>query len=108
LANGWRTEGIIVAIGSDQRRRERRPLIKTVFAESQVDTVLDLLDLTDMAWHDCYGPRELEIPPAVLDDMLLLANGDVEALVRIAREAVIDFRDLRLAADRERERDKRG
>jgi hypothetical protein len=92
-----------VAIGSEQRRRERRPRIKASFARSQVETVLDLLHLTDMAWHDCYGPRELEIPPAVLDDMLLLAHGDVEALVRIAREAVIDFRDVRVAADRERD-----
>lgn len=91
-----------MAVGSDQRRRERRPRIKSLFARSQVETVLDLLQLTDMAWHDCYGPRELEIPPGVLDDMLLLAHGDLDALVRIAREAVLDFRDVRVAADRRR------
>lgn len=55
-----------------------------------------------MAWHDCYGARELEIPPTVLDDMLLLARGDLEALIRIALRAVVDFRDVRVAADSER------
>jgi hypothetical protein len=35
--------------------------------------VLDLLQLMDMAWHDCYGPREVEVPTAVLDDVLLLS-----------------------------------
>ena len=56
----------------------------------------------DMAWHDCYGPRELETPPQVLDDILLLANGNLATLIRVAREAVLDFRDVRVAADRER------
>jgi hypothetical protein len=55
-----------------------------------------------MAWHDCYGPRELEVPAAVLDDILLLAHGDIATLVRLARAAVIDFRDVRMAADAER------
>ncbi|MFG2110871.1 hypothetical protein [Micromonospora chersina] len=42
-----------------------------------VPAALDLLHLTDMAWHDCYGPRELEIPPQVLDEVLLLAHGNL-------------------------------
>jgi hypothetical protein len=61
-----------------------------------------------MAWHDCYGPRELEIPPRVLDDVLLLAEGDLATLIQVARAAVIDFRDVRVAADAKRaEMDKR-
>jgi hypothetical protein len=72
------------------------------FAGKQVDAVLDLLHLMDMAWHDCYGPRKLEVPPAGLDDVLLLADGDLVALISVARAAVIDFRDVRIAADANR------
>ena len=86
-----------MAIGSEQRRRERKPRIETLFAGEQVEAVLDLLDLMDMAWHDCYGPQELEVPPDVLDDVLLLADGDLAVLVRVARQAVIDVRDVWVA-----------
>lgn len=72
------------------------------FAGEQVEAALDLLHLTDMAWHDCYGPRELEIPEAVLDDVVQLADGDLAALIRLARQAVLDFRDVRVAADARR------
>jgi hypothetical protein len=91
-----------MAIGSAERRQERRPRIAARFESRDVDAALDVLALTDMAWHDCYGPRELEIPAPVLDDMLLLAHGDLAALVRVALLAVGDFRDVRMAADHER------
>jgi hypothetical protein len=91
-----------MAVGSEQRRRERKRRVQALFGGDHVEAVLDLLHLTDMAWHDCYGPRELELPPAVLDDVLLLAGGDLAALVSVARAAVIDFRDVRMAADARR------
>ncbi len=91
-----------MAIGMDQRRQERRPRVESQFDQGEVEAALDLLALTDMAWHDCYGPRELEIPAQVLDDVLLLAQGNLAVLIRVAREAVIDFRDVRLEADDER------
>ncbi|SBT40910.1 hypothetical protein [Micromonospora narathiwatensis] len=91
-----------MAIGSEQRRQERKPRIEVLFASREVEAALDLLHLTDMAWHDCYGLRELEIPPQVLDDVLLLAHGNLAMLIRVAREAVLDFRDVRVAADHER------
>lgn len=91
-----------MALGSEQRRDERRPCIEAMFAGRQIEAALDLLHLMDMAWHDCYGPRESEVPPAVLNDVLLLANGDLAALITVAREAVIDFRDVRVAADARR------
>jgi hypothetical protein len=94
-----------MAIGSDQRRRERRPRIMRQFDPREVEAALDLLALTDMAWHDCYGPRELEIPARVLDDVLLLAQGNLAKLIRVAREAVMDFRDVRMDADDERAKD---
>lgn len=60
--------------------------------------MLDLLHLTEMAWHDCYGPRELEMPVDVHDEVILLSDGDLSMLVWLARSAVIDFRDVRVAA----------
>lgn len=94
-----------MALGSEQRREERRPRIEGMFTAQQVEAALDLLHLTDMAWHDCYGPRELEVPPSVLDDVLLLAGGNLAVLIRTAREAVIDFRDVRVAAGAKRRLD---
>jgi hypothetical protein len=88
-----------MALGSEQRRVERRRRIEAEFPSSHVEAALDLLHLTDMAWHDCYGPRELALPDDVLDDVLLLADGGLVALIRNARQAVADFRDVRVAAD---------
>jgi hypothetical protein len=51
-----------------------------------------------MAWHDCY-PKDLAVDPDVLADILLCCRGDLAELISVAREAVIDFRDVRLAAD---------
>jgi len=96
--NRWRDP---MAVGSAQRRQERAPRIEAQFPSAHVEAALDLLHLADMAWHDCYGPRELEIPSQVLEDVLLLAEGDLARLVRISRAAVLDFRDVRVAADDE-------
>jgi len=88
-----------MALGSDQRRAERRPRIEATFPAGHAEAALDLLHLTDLAWHDCFGPRDLAIPDDVLDDILLLADGGLVALIRVARQAVMDFRDVRVAAD---------
>lgn len=93
-----------MAVGSLQRRQERKPRIEAQFPAEEVDAALDLLHLADMAWHDCYGPRELEVPEQVLDDVLLLANGSLRDLVRDVLLAIEDFRDIRTAADDEREK----
>jgi hypothetical protein len=42
------------------------------------------------------------MPAQVLDDVLLLAAGNLVKLIRISRSAVLDFRDIRMAADSER------
>ncbi|GAB3899101.1 hypothetical protein ACFQ1S_03865 [Kibdelosporangium lantanae] len=91
-----------MAVGSAQRRQERKPRIEGQFSSADVEAALDLLQLVDMAWHDCFGPRELEVPAQVLDDVLLLAEGDLAKLIRVSRSAVQDFRDVRVAADSER------
>ena len=61
---------------------------------------LDLLELTDLAWHDCYG----EVAPSadVIDDMLTLSDGSIEGLIQAARLAVTDPRDLKIAAEERR------
>jgi hypothetical protein len=89
-------------MGSAQRRQGRKPRIEAQFSSADVEAALDLLHLVDMAWHDCFGPRELEMPAQVLDDVLLLAAGNLVKLIRISRSAVLDFRDIRMAADSER------
>ena len=64
--------------------------------------MLDLLELTELAWHDCYG--EVTPPEDVIADILLLSEGRIERLVQMARLAVTDWRDLRVAADAFRNR----
>jgi hypothetical protein len=64
---------------------------------SDATAVLDLLELTDLAWHDCYG--ETSPPAAVLDDIFVVASGDLSHLIAAARLAVEDYRDLRMSAD---------
>ena len=66
----------------------------------EADVALDLLELLEIAWHDCYG----EISPAeqIVDDVLVLSEGRLDALVRNCRRAVTDWRDIRLAADARR------
>ena len=88
-----------MALGKRQRRADRRARIQASFPVHQVEAALDLLHLADCAWHDAYGPRELEVRPDVLDDILLLADGDLATLVVPAKDAVEDFRDVRMAAD---------
>lgn len=61
---------------------------------SGADAALDLLELTELAWHDCYG--EASPPDEVIDDIFVVADGDFQELVRCARLAVTDFRDLRM------------
>lgn len=63
---------------------------------------LDLLELTELAWHDCYG----EITPSddVIEDMLLLSEGSIEQLIKAALSGVADWRDLKVAADEFRNR----
>jgi hypothetical protein len=73
-----------------------------VFGEERGPFALDLLELTEFAWHDCYG----EITPSedVIDDMLLLSEGSIERLAQVARLAVADWRDLKVAAEELRQK----
>lgn len=68
-----------------------------MFGEERAPSALDLLELIELAWHDCYG----EITPSedVIEDMLLLSEGSIERLIQAARLAISDWRDLQVAAE---------
>ncbi len=86
-----------MAIGRAERRSEREPHIVAVFGKDQAPSALDLLELTELAWHDCYG--DVTPPPEVIEDMITLSNGTIEGLIRSALLAVTDWRDLKAAAE---------
>lgn len=85
-----------MAIGRAERRKERESRIVAVFGADRAPVALDLLELVELAWHDCYG--EVTPPASVIEDMLTLSDGDLDGLVRAGRLAVTDFRDLTVAA----------
>lgn len=76
---------------------ELRPRLEADFGPKQVETAIAILTLMEYAWHDCYG--EPAPPPAVLDDVLIVATGDLAALAHAALEGVQDWRDLQPSAD---------
>ena len=79
-----------------QRRAQRRAAVQSAFGPG-ADAALDLLELTEFAWHDCYG--EVSPPNQVVDDLLTVSHGRLDLLASAARLAVEDFRDLRTQAE---------
>lgn len=86
-----------MAVGRAERRSERRTKVAVLFAD-RTDRALDLLELVELAWHDVYG----EVTPSedVINDILVLSEGNLRLLIRWARLAVTDWRDVRVEADR--------
>ena len=85
-----------MVVGRSSRRARRAERAAAEFG-AQAGAALDLLELTELAWHDCYGE---ETPSdEVVDDIFVVAQGSMADLARAARLAVEDFRDLRLQAD---------
>ena len=85
-----------------ERRRDREPRVLAIFGEAQVSAALDLLDIFELAWHDCYG--EVTPPPGVIEGMFTLSDGTIEGLIQAALLAVTDWRDLKVAAEERRPR----
>lgn len=86
-----------MAVGRQQRMSDRRDRIAAVFGESQRPVVVDVLTLLELAWHDCYGG--ITPPENIIDDLLLLSEGDIGQLVSACRLATQDWRDVVVAAD---------
>ena len=85
-----------MAVSRADRRRDREARVHAVFGTAQAMRALDLLELLELAWHDCYG--EITPPEDVIDDILLLSDGRLDRLIGAARLAVEDSRDLKQAA----------
>jgi hypothetical protein len=88
----------MTAIGRAARFEQRKPRVTAVFGTdpATVRSVACVLELMEMAWHDCYS----EITPSddVVDDILLCSRGTLAGLVEAAHLAVIDRRDLAVRA----------
>jgi len=91
-----------MAVGRAERRKERQPRIVAVFGNDEGQLALDLLDIVELAWHDCYG--EVTPPPSVIEDMLALSDGTIGGLIQAALLALTDRRDLSVAAEDRRGR----
>jgi hypothetical protein len=86
-----------VAVNSRTSRREqRRGSVEAAFG-SNADAALDVLELTEFAWHDCYG--DVSPPESVVEDILTVSQGRLDRLAYAARLAVEDSRDLRMQAE---------
>ena len=97
-----RWHNVPMAVSRAERRNERTPRALAAFGEERASIALDLLELTELAWHDCYG--ETTPPEDVIEDMLMLSEGSVDRLIQVARLAVADWRDLKVAAEEFRNR----
>ena len=86
-----------MAIGRAARRAERASLVESVLGRSQASAGLDLLELTEYAWHDCY--QEITPPDDVILNILICSRGDLATMIRAAMLAVVDWRDLQLWAE---------
>ncbi|HUF16101.1 MAG TPA: hypothetical protein VMQ46_09430 [Acidimicrobiia bacterium] len=85
-----------MAVSRAERRAGRRTKVAVLFAD-ETDRALDLLELMEIAWHDVHG--EVTPPDQVILDVLALSRGDLDELIRWVRLAVVDWRDVRVAAD---------
>ena len=90
-----------MAVSRAERRNERRQRVVAVMGDDAADAALDLLELVEFAWHDCYG--EIAPPDAVVEDILVLSRGTLAGLIGAAHLALIDWRDARVAADKLRD-----
>jgi hypothetical protein len=91
-----------MVVSRADRRRDRTNRAIAVFGDERAPFALDLLEIVELAWHDCYG--ETSPSEDLIDDMLLLSEGSIERLIQMARLGVVDWRDLKVAAEEFRNR----
>ena len=89
----------LMVTSSADRRRARSQRATEVFGK-HADAALDALALLDFAWHDCYG--EPSPSDTIMEDIWEVSGGNLAQFIVAAHLAVIDFRDLRVWADRQR------
>jgi hypothetical protein len=86
-----------MALGRDARRAERAPLVEEILGKHLASAGLDLLELAEFAWHDCYG--DISPPDDVILNILTCSQGDLATMIHAVKVAITDWRDLRLWAD---------
>lgn len=86
-----------MVVGRARRRAMRTRQVEIVVGKAQVPAALDLLELVEFAWHDCYA--EVTPPDHVVEDILVCSRGELAQMIRCARLAVNDWRDLHVAAE---------
>ena len=86
-----------MAVSRAERRAERREACVTTFDERRAEVALDLLEVLEFGWHDCY--QEVTPPREVIDDILICSEGSLDKMIRAVRLALSDWRDLRMWAD---------
>lgn len=89
---------VFVTIGRAARRAEREEMVESVLGEAQASAGLDLLELTEYAWHDVYG--EITPPDDVILNILICSRGALTTMIHAAHLAVQDSRDLQLWAEK--------
>src|SRR5215472_4928984 len=77
------------AVGRYAHRAERSSLVESVLGKSQASGDLDLLELTEYAWHDCHG----EITPSdeVILNILICSQGVALRMIHAATVAIVDW-----------------
>ena len=91
-----------MAVSRADGRRERTPRLVEPLGLELAPVALDLLELSELAWHDVYG--DITPPADVIDDILECSRGSIAGLVDGALLAVTDSRDLKVVASEIRER----
>ena len=94
--SGGRVPPSVIGISRRERRDAARGRASIQFG-ADAEAALDVLELLELAWHDCYG--DITPPARVVEDVWALADGSLARLASAARLAVTDSRDLHMAAD---------
>ena len=99
--SGGRVPPSVIGTSRRERREADRGRAALEFG-TDAAAALDLLDLLELSWHDTHG--DLTPPDHVVEDVWVVADGQLSRLASAARLAVVDWRDLRVAADELRAR----
>ena len=99
--SGGRVPPSVMGISRRERRDAARGRASIQFG-ADAEAALDLLELLELAWHDCHG--DVAPPAHVVEDVWTVADGSLGGLASASRLAVTDSRDLHLAADDARSR----
>ncbi|WP_394847466.1 hypothetical protein LZC95_08370 [Pendulispora brunnea] len=82
---------------SKDRRDDRKPRVIAAVGANLAGPVLDLLELTELAWHNLVGEEVL--PDDIIDDILAVSEGNLATMMMAARHALLDRKDLKVWAE---------